>query len=99
MRELRFRIRDEKNNEWIYCGIFDLGKYKDLIDKGRGYRFTGFRDANGSTIWEGSMVKWQLGENSGKVFFKEGEFIIIDLVSKYEWRLKSALNYGLEVTL
>jgi len=90
MRQIKFRAWSNKNKCWCYP-VLDITNDFNLknTDSSQEYifsQFTGLYDCEGKEIYEGDLVKFNIGISSfddceiaqefGKIVFKKGCFII-----------------------
>ena len=85
MREIKFRVWDEKYNQW-HTSPIAIYPAESVVKQGRVIQqFTGLKDRNNKEIYEGDILRGKLTEEMaaegdgaiiGKVFFAAGAFMI-----------------------
>lgn len=77
MKDLRFRVWDEKNKRMIYSTDFNMFYEffeQACFDEDKAMMYVGFKDKNGKEIWEGDKIL--IGRVEGFVEYIAGMFMV-----------------------
>jgi len=102
LNKIKFRVFNKAANRWYYYEIpEDLYRnwsmnFNEDFDWNTMGRFSDHLDKLGNEIYEGDLIKYELGDGKGEVIYTSGQFLV-SADGNYWHYLNSVMDYLPEV--